>query len=82
MTFTKILLFSVCVGLALGGVSMWATWQHDLLCNVHCDGDIRWGYWLVIGGSWFVAGVVAAFSASLFSTYLWRSLRRSGGNLR
>lgn len=82
MKVTKSLLIAVCVGLMFAGMAMWATWQHDVQCNIHCNDVIQWEYWLVIGASWFVAGLVAAFSASLFTGYLVRSWQRPGAGLR
>jgi hypothetical protein len=37
------------------GVIMYISWQHNPQCEIHCEGKINWGYWLLLGFSGFVS---------------------------
>lgn len=36
------------------GVILYISWQHNPQCEIHCDGEVYWGYWLMLGLSAFV----------------------------
>lgn len=54
---------AVAVGSLLAGLNMYAAWQHNPQCEFHCEGAVNWGSWLLVGGSWLVAGSAVAFLA-------------------
>ena len=39
-------------GLIVGGIAMAAAWQHNTQGEIRVDGNIDWGYWILIGISW------------------------------
>jgi hypothetical protein len=68
----------ICIG-TLGGAlvaaaAMYAAWQHNPQGEIYDESGVDWGYWLVIGVSWFLpttfvlsigAGVVLRIAASI-----------------
>ena len=51
------------IGLAVGVAIMYAAWDHNAQGEIHSKTEVNWGYWLLIGASWFVP---VAVSLSLF----------------
>ncbi len=82
MNTKKLILLSVLFGLFFGVAMMYIAWDHNSQCEVHCAGVIHWGYWLQIGGSWFVIGSLSL--AVLVGALSWLSAafkeRRSCGS--
>lgn len=53
---------SLCAGLMLGALVMWAAWLHNPQCEIHCaEQGIDWAYWLLLGAG----GVLLGFFACL-----------------
>lgn len=83
-SFKWLATFSGLLGLALGAAMMYMAWLHNPQCEIHCgELGISWGYWLLIGASWLVAGfllsllvlgVIAKVSCALRSN---QSLKRT-----
>lgn len=40
--------------LLVGGTMMYVAWMHNPQCEIHCDGQIDWAYWVFIGVCWAV----------------------------
>ncbi len=64
------------LGIGVAALMMHAAWDHNPQCEIHCNGEIHWGYWVGIGFSWLVAvgvgfflifGVVPAYTIELVS---------------
>ncbi len=69
----KVIPGSVVAGLLVAAFMMKAAWQHNAQGEIHMDGAVDWGYWLLIGGSWFVP--VSIITGALLSLILrpWRN---------
>ena len=66
------------VGVAFGILAMWAAWQHNPQCSVHCaEEGISWAYWLNVGASWVVMVTPLAFLVTWAAFKIWR--RFAGG---
>lgn len=39
---------------------MYLSWQHNSQCEIHCEGAINWGYWLLLGISGFIPVFILA----------------------
>ena len=48
------LVVSALVSVVVGGAAMYVAWEHNSQCEIHCEGVVRWGYWLFIGASWAI----------------------------
>ena len=68
----KIVLYSSILGLAIAGFMMNAAWQHNAQGEIHIDGVIDWGYWLLIGFSWFLPVFVVSCLASMLFLQPWK----------
>lgn len=55
------LIVSALLGLIAGFLIMYVSWQHNPQCEIHCEGIIYWGYWLVLGLSAFTPVFLAVF---------------------
>jgi hypothetical protein len=66
------LLISFVVGAIVMGLIMYASWDHQSQCEIHCDGTVEWAYWLLIGFSWFVPSFVSTFILSAGVSYVVR----------
>lgn len=51
---TRIMTIALVIAALFAGLMMAQAWQHNSQCEIHCDGIIHWGYWLALGGTWFV----------------------------
>jgi hypothetical protein len=51
------LVYSLIAGAVFGffamAVMMYIAWDHNAQSEIHSPGNIEWGYWLLIGFSWF-----------------------------
>lgn len=54
--FTRwLVMISLLAGAFAGGTAMYAAWQHNPQCAIHCSElGIAWGYWFAIGSSWAI----------------------------
>ena len=55
------LILSFISGLLFACWTMSIAWSHNSQCEIHCGDTIFWGYWLLIGGFWFVVGSLPGF---------------------
>ena len=55
------LIVSALFGLIAGSLIMYVSWQHNPQCEIHCEGTIYWGYWLVLGLSALTLVFLAIF---------------------
>lgn len=64
------------IGLAVGAFMMYVAWKHNPQGEFHDETRVFWGYWLLLGFSWFVAitGVPYAIGAGVL---VWRAIVRS-----
>lgn len=60
------------VGLMVAAVIMYIAWDHNAQGEIHNEFGVSWGYWLLIGLSWFVP-VAAASSLVLGGLFAWFS---------
>ena len=42
-------------GLVLAGLMMSVAWEHNAQGEIHNEDGVDWGYWLLIGFSWFIS---------------------------
>jgi len=42
-------------GLITAGVILYISWQHNPQCEIHCEGSVEWGYWILLGFSGFIS---------------------------
>ena len=74
---TGVLLGSA-IGLVVAIIIMSVAWDHNAQGEIHNENGVSWGYWLLIGASWFVP-VAASLSLVLGSLLaLVSRLRRRG----
>lgn len=66
---TNIILATI-IGLILAAINMYIAWQHNPQCEIHCEGEIDWFHWFLIGISWLLAG----FIVTLIATISFRSI--------
>ena len=59
------LIFPVVVSACSGALAMYVAWHHNPQCEIHCEGLIHWGYWLLIGASWAGIALVSVGALSL-----------------
>lgn len=50
-----ILAFFTLVGLVVAVFMMYVGWQHNPQGEFHDETGVHWGYWLLLGFSWFIA---------------------------
>lgn len=64
------------IGLAVGAFMMYVGWKHNPQGAFHDETGVYWGYWLLLGFSWFIAiaGIPYAIGAGVL---VWRSFVRS-----
>jgi uncharacterized protein YneF (UPF0154 family) len=76
------LLLCIIIGLIVGGIIMAIAWEHNPQGEFHEPGNVHWGYWIMLGVSWFVptCGVVTILSLCLGmgGMFLARRIRRDG----
>lgn len=48
------LVVSALVSVVVGGAAMSVALEHNSQCEIHCEGVVHWGYWLLIGASWAI----------------------------
>ncbi len=85
---SKNLIMSSVLGLLVAAFMMNAAWQHNPQGEIHSEGFIDWGYWLLIGFTWFLPVFIVTGLVGLLFSWLLRqtSLRDrraeqvSGGN--
>lgn len=59
----------------LTALSMMAlAWSHNSQGEIHIDGSVYWGYWLLIGFSWLVATTSALLPPTFAAALLWYRL--------
>lgn len=65
-------------GLLVGGLMMYAAWQHNPQGEFHDETGVHWGYWLLLGFLWFIfiTGVPYAIGLGVLA---WRYIARSRG---
>lgn len=51
---SKVIIGSIVGGLASALSVMALAWNHNAQCEIHCEGQIYWGYWLSLGASGFL----------------------------
>ena len=68
------------LGLAVAGVVMYIAWDHNAQGEIHNDLGVSWGYWFLIGVSWF-APVAAALSLVLGGVFALLSRLRGRGTV-
>jgi len=64
----------VLISFLVGGIAMYIAWQHNPQCEIHCDGNIQWRYWLIIGLSWAITTYVALLLAVWTTLYIVSSI--------
>ena len=64
------------IGLAVGAFMMYVAWKHNPQGEFHDETGVYWGYWLLLGFSWFIAiaGVPYIIGAGVLA---WRAIARS-----
>lgn len=66
-------LVAALAGAVSAGAAMYVAWDHNPQCEIHCDGNVDWPYWLLIGGSWFVPVFVGVFLLLVCSVWAKRA---------
>jgi hypothetical protein len=63
------------IGLALGAFMMYVGWQHNSQGEFYDETGVHWGYWFLIGLSWFllITGIPYVIALCVF---LWRCFTR------
>jgi hypothetical protein len=66
------------MGLAVGGFMMYVGWKHNPQGAFRDETGLHWGYWLLLGFSWFIAiaGIPYAIGAGVLA---WRTIRSRSG---
>lgn len=50
------------LGIAVGAVMMYIAWDHNPQCEIQCVHEgVHWGYWLLLGASWFILTFASTF---------------------
>jgi hypothetical protein len=64
------------IGLAVAAFMMYVAWQHNPQGEFHDETGVYWGYWLLLGFSWFIAisGIPYAVGVGVLA---YRSIVRS-----
>lgn len=64
------------IGLTVGAFMMYLGWRHNPQGAFHDETGVYWGYWLLLGFSWFVAiaGLPYVIGAGVLA---WRAIVRS-----
>lgn len=65
------LVFSLSLSLCIGGTAMYLAWQHNPQCAIHCEGAIRWRYWLLLGASWAVPVFMVLVGLAIFGAKIF-----------
>lgn len=61
----RLLPLSFLVAMFTAAFAVYAAWQLNPQCSIHCpESGIDWGYLLSIGASWFVAAGLLVFVAN------------------
>jgi len=68
----KNILYSFSLGLLVAAFMMNAAWQHNPQGEIHINGVIDWGYWLLIGFSWFVPVFAISVTLSFLILRPWK----------
>jgi hypothetical protein len=78
-------MFGIVSGLLVAALVMYVAWQHNAQGEIHDEFGVHWGYWLLVGFSWFVPvavtislifGGLLAVAAYLHRRCLTRRLSR------
>ncbi|SRR6266404_346581 len=59
------------IGLILGAFMMYVGWQHNSQGEFYDETGVHWGYWFLIGLSWFFFVTGIPYVAGLF-VLVWR----------
>ena len=51
-----VVLLAMATSLVIGGVMMFIAWDHNPQCEFHCEGQVYWGRWILVGASWALPG--------------------------
>jgi uncharacterized membrane protein len=73
--FIILAVFSL-IGLAVAAFMMYVGWKHNPQGAFHDETGVYWGYWLLLGFSWFIAiaGIPYAIGVVVL---VWRAIARS-----
>lgn len=77
-------ILAAALALSWGGAMMYAAWEHNPQGRFHENGIIHWDQWLIIGGTHFLLGLLAALAlVALFwlTALLFRPLASPKGRL-
>ncbi len=47
-------MLAVIAGIFVGAHAMYEAWIYNVGEDIHSDGVIHWGYWLILGMFWFI----------------------------
>ena len=54
-------LISCIIGVLFASLMTYIGWRHNSMCEIHCESNIDWEYFLSIFGSWFISTALIAF---------------------
>ena len=66
----KIIFTSFSIGFILAGFMMYVAWNHNAQGEIHIGGSVDWGYWLLIGLSWFIPAFFVTFIIILLLSFI------------
>ncbi len=55
------LLASIVCGIIAAVLMMYIAWEHNLQCEIRCEGYIDWEDWSLVGVSWFIPVFVSVY---------------------
>lgn len=64
------------IGFVVATFMMYVGWQHNSQGEFHNETGIYWGYWLLLGFSWFIAITGIPYAVGI-GVLAWRSIVRS-----
>ena len=64
------LVISTIFGVIAGTLIMYASWQHNSQCEIHCEGVVYWGYWFMLGAFVFVPVFVFVYGLVWIISYV------------
>jgi mannose/fructose/N-acetylgalactosamine-specific phosphotransferase system component IIC len=71
-------IYSIISGVVFGfftmAVMMYIAWEHNAQSEIHSPGKIDWGYWSLIGFSWFIPVFFLVTLVSRFMLFLVSSM--------
>jgi len=75
----KSALIAVVIGLLIGAHAMYEAWIYNAGEDIHSDGVIHWGYWLIAGLFWFIpiSSIIFILGLMIAGTVeLWARLKK------